>query len=178
MNYFLGFKSRFCNVKIIPIHGGCTDPLSIIKFAIKQSRENEINLNSGDGVWCVFDVDENTNKELKQADIMARKRKIRITLSNPCIEIWFLMHYQLPTPYHDREELKKELREKLPTYEERGTKVTLDPLLADAIMNAKELNKRHQANGIELYSRESNPSSQVYELIDFIKSVIEKNRND
>ena len=45
-----------------------------------------------------------------------------------------------------------------------------------AISNAKDLNKSHKKNGTELISIDSNPSSQVMELVQNILLFIKKNK--
>ena len=41
-----------------------------------------------------------------------------------------------------------------------------------AITRAKKLEKMHSSNGTKLFSRESNPYTQVYQAIEFIHDVI------
>ena len=46
----------------------------------------DLKLNQGDGLWCAFDVDNNTNEDIKNAYNQAVKNKIMIALSNPSFE--------------------------------------------------------------------------------------------
>ena len=45
-----------------------------------------------DEYWCVFDVDE--HPYLNRALELARTSGISIALSNPCLELWFLLHFE------------------------------------------------------------------------------------
>ena len=60
VNYLNGFKTRGSGVDIIPIYGKCTDPKSIVTYAEERMCKWDVDLSEGDGVWCAFDVDENT----------------------------------------------------------------------------------------------------------------------
>lgn len=44
-----------------------------------------------DEVWCVFDVDE--YKDVPSAVSEALRRDVRVALSNPCFELWLLLHF-------------------------------------------------------------------------------------
>jgi hypothetical protein len=44
-----------------------------------------------DETWCVLDVDEFT--DIGQAVADAARQQIRIALSNPCFELWLLLHF-------------------------------------------------------------------------------------
>ena len=76
-----------------------------------------------DMAFCVLDIDailrENTLQEFRKACRQLPKRVVPIT-SNPCIEIWFLMHF-MKTPqsriYESYEALKKVLRIHLENYD-------------------------------------------------------------
>lgn len=47
----------------------------------------------------------------------------------------------------------------------------------DAIQNAKKLNKKHKKLNSDLFSRESNPSTQVFKLVEFIQQLIKNNNH-
>ncbi|MCK4614285.1 MAG: RloB domain-containing protein [Thermoplasmata archaeon] len=179
VNYFKGFRTRYSNVEIIPMHGRCTDPKSIVKFAKEQIEKYDIDFKEGDGVWCAFDVDENSNDALKSAVELAektRKGKIRIALSNPSFEIWFLLHYRFNTSSRTRREALDEVKKFIPDYAKNKEVYSIvEDKLETAISNAKKLNVMHDKNNVDYYSRESNPSSQVFQLIEFIRELTEKN---
>ena len=49
--------------------------------------------------FCVFDtdMDYNKNKIINKAKQYAKERNIKIITSTPCIELWFLLHYEYTT---------------------------------------------------------------------------------
>jgi len=118
INYFNGFKTRQSPVQIIPVHGKCTDPINIVDFAKRQLRDEDLNIKEGDGLWCVFDVDSNPEDSLSKAKDIADKHNIRIALSNPCIELWFILHFQDFCSYIERDEAKRKMKCHIPRYEE------------------------------------------------------------
>ncbi len=166
--YFNRYKSRYSNLKIETPNSKCTDPKNLAKFARKQIEKKGLNFRNGDNIWCVFDCDENTNEDISQACKIA-KNDVKICLSNPNFEFWFLLHYEFIVTRLERSEVIEKLKKHIPNYS-KNTDI-FDHLLNErsvAINNAKKLNKLHGKNNIELISVESNPSTQVYRIVEEI----------
>ena len=48
-----------------------------------------------DEFWCVFDVEWPRNHPgLGEAIKQARENQIRLAVSNPCFELWLILHFQ------------------------------------------------------------------------------------
>ena len=62
-----------------------------------------------DEVWCVHDVDD--HPRLDEARIMARDNDISLAVSNPCFELWLLLHFREDPGMQDRETLIDKLKE-------------------------------------------------------------------
>ena len=166
--YFNRYKSRYSNLKIETPNSKCTDPKNLANFARKQIEKKGLNFKNGDNIWCVFDCDENTNEDISQACKIA-KNDVKICLSNPNFEFWFLLHYEFIVTRLERSEVIEKLKKHIPNYS-KNTDI-FDYLLNErsvAINNAKKLNKLHGKNNIELISVESNPSTQVYRIVEEI----------
>lgn len=177
MNYFKGFKTRYSNLNIIPLHGKCTDPKNIVWFAKEQIKEYRLKLNQGDGLWCAFDVDDSTDEEIKIAKDNANKYNIIVALSNPSLELWYLLHFENILSNITRHEVEERLKNFIPDYtKSKIINHILENKLIIAIDRAKKLNEKHENDEIQLFSRLSNPSSQVFQLIEFIKKITEKNK--
>ncbi len=75
------------------------DPVSIVKFCIKEMSNRGLSPKDGDMVYCVIDVDFNKEIQLKKSIALAKKNGISIVLSNPCFEVFFIFHFRdaLPT---------------------------------------------------------------------------------
>src|SRR5277367_1637370 len=62
-----------------------------------------------DSVWCVFDVDE--HPFLAEAQQKADANGVKVAVSNPCFELWALLHFQDRRAHVDRREAQRLCRE-------------------------------------------------------------------
>ena len=153
-------------MKIETPNAECTDSKNLAKFARNQIKEKDLDLKNGDAIWCVFDCDANTDEALSQACEIA-KNDVKICFSNPSFEIWYLLHYELIVTRLERWDASAKLKKYIPDYEK--SKDVFDLLAdkrSDAIENSKKLNKIHKKNKMDLLCVESNPSTQVYTLVE------------
>ncbi|MEC3995912.1 RloB family protein [Actinacidiphila sp. DG2A-62] len=63
-------------------------PAQLVAYAGKLRAQNR---DGYDEVWCVFDVDEFT--DIADAAVAARRLGIEVAVSNPCFELWLLLHF-------------------------------------------------------------------------------------
>lgn len=93
-NYISSYARRFGVLnKISIIKPSSHSPADMVKEAAKILAIDELEGTSIKEAWCVFDRDgHKTYQEAFQ--LAAHNPRIRICWSNPCIELWFLMHYQ------------------------------------------------------------------------------------
>lgn len=82
-----------------------TTPFELVQAAAAQRREDLREAKKGRGsafhqYWCIFDVDE--HPRLHEALEMARANDIHVALSSPCVELWFLLHFENQTAYIHR----------------------------------------------------------------------------
>ncbi len=151
-------------VVIDKFHGG---PLQLVDRAIKRrtSEQHEARRGRGeafDEYWCVFGRDEHQNFDL--AVIRAVSNGIGIAHSNPCIELWFMLHFSDQTSFIDRHDAQRASK-KLLGCEKRLTPQALKELQAEfctARCRAQALNNKHHLDGS---APRSNPSSDVWRLI-------------
>lgn len=161
--YFKQFRNRNTAVNIDIPHTKVTKPGKLVEFAIEKSNRAEY-----DSTWCVFDVDDtNTNNDIRQAKKLADRHNIQIALSNPSFEFWYLLHYVDYRKILTNPELINELHRFLPNYSKTDESIfyTIQPGQNCAVSRANKINDYHIANGNEIYSRESNPSTQVHKLV-------------
>ena len=145
-----------------------TDPVGLVKIALEKSKY----LNDDDEVWCVFDVNDHTNDELINAQNKAGS-KIKIALSNPSFELWFLLHYEYSTRFENKDKVTKRLKKYINNYEKNVDTfkvLAINPnSLLDAISRAKQLNKHHKSSKTPIFSTQSNPSTQVFRIFELLK---------
>jgi hypothetical protein len=148
--YFNRYKTRYSNLRIETPNSKCTDPINLAKFSREQIKKEALDLKNGDTIWCVFDCDENTNKAISRACEIAGK-DIKICLSNPNFELWFLLHFSFIVSKITRSEVIERLKKYIPSYEKN---IDYYDLLLDkrsiAIENAKKSIGSHESNGVDL----------------------------
>ena len=128
------------------------------RIAKKTGDPNEII----DQVWCVFDVDEHPN--LDEACDQARANAVELAISNPCVELWFLLHFQNQSAYLDRHEALAKLKSHMPSYEKRVDDIRgLESGFEVAKQRALALDDKHAGDSTEF--PQNNPSSGLYRLV-------------
>jgi len=175
--YFGKYRERNSGLIIFTPNTTVTDPINLVKFTLNQINKYDLDFEHGDQVWCVFDTDKNTNENINQARLIAEKNNINLCMSNPCFELWYLLHYCYFDQKISNIDLQKTLEKHIQNYDK--LKDYFNSLLGKrniAIDNAKKLIKKHQAEKTMLLSVKSNPSTQVVGLVEEILKVIEQNK--
>lgn len=122
-----------------------------------------------DEVWCVFDVDE--HPKLEDAKVQARDNDINIALSNPCFELWLLLHFHDQTAHVHRHQVQKRCAsECVEGYAKHVTPEVfrlLTERYADAVRRALALEAWHASRG----TQGNNPSTYVYKLTERLRTI-------
>lgn len=149
--YLDGLKrlSRPVTVKTIVKVGS---PVQLVRHAVKL-RQND--RGGFDEYWCVVDVDE---FDVDEAVVEAESAGISLAVSNPCFEVWLIMHFaECAAGIASPKAALEKLRRHLPSY----TKGVLDfTLLAERVDKAVE---RAKALG------GGNPSSDMWRLVEVVR---------
>lgn len=156
-------RSRYRGVSIEIIKKG-SPPKVLVDKARRYQSSNDKRNPSFDEIWCIFDVDEHPN--IDQAIHEARDSGINIAISNPCFELWLVLHYQNQNRYIDRQEIQS-LAKRLDITDGKGitpkAREHLSTTYSEAKRRAENLEKRHIGNGSKGWE---NPSSQVWKFVD------------
>jgi hypothetical protein len=118
-----------------------------------------------DEVWCVFDVDE--HPQLLEAKQQAQDNNIYIAVSNPCFELWLLLHFRSQTAWIHRHDVQSACRI---CSNEAGKRVNFSELrdrVDVAIQRANELEKWQDGRGCS----GENPSTSVHRLVQRLKDL-------
>jgi hypothetical protein len=115
-------------------------------------------------VWCVFDIDD--HRLIPEAKDQARANGIELAISNPCFELWALLHFQDQSAHIARGKVQRLCATCMPGYEKRLDYETLRPKYPDALHRAQELEKWHDLRS----TVGANPSTAVYRLVERIKA--------
>ncbi|SDG56720.1 RloB-like protein [Sinosporangium album] len=147
-------------------------PLSLVQQARDRKKADVRDQRRGRGAaydeyWCVFDIDEHPN--LGQAMELAVAHDINLAVSNPCLELWFLLHRQEQWASLDRREAQRQVRELL-GFAKVPSQAALESLTErhdQAMKRAQALDGKHAGDGSP--SR-ANPSTDVWRLIERIRA--------
>lgn len=136
-----------------------------LKFCNTYRRIREV-----DQIWCIFDVDHYTIQQIDEISKRANKDNIQTVVSNPCFELWLVLHKGKQTAHITSNKIKKRA-EDLRIIEGKVIAVTGWPCLFDNYEDAKtraiSLGRMHRLNGSP---PRSNPSSDVWRLVDVLRS--------
>ena len=160
-SYFEGLRERW-KLHSAQVHAMGRDPLRVVERAIRlrddRRAEEEPDF---DQVWCILDMDEHAR--LPVATEVAAKEEVKIALSTPCFEVWYLLHFEYTaSPYANCKQVVTRLKGHLPR--KRYSKAepplnTLMPELPRALRNAGTLRKHNKLADSE------NPSTDVDLLV-------------
>jgi hypothetical protein len=74
---------------------GGSSPLALVRMAVDARERSVREEGEIDEIWCVFDVEWPTNHpNLQQAIDLARGNGVFLAISNPCFEIWLILHFR------------------------------------------------------------------------------------
>lgn len=72
-------------------------PSTLVEAARRDRRKGDLDI---DSFWCIFDVESpQPHGDLSRAMAMALTNGIRVAVSNPCFELWLILHLQDQTRY-------------------------------------------------------------------------------
>jgi hypothetical protein len=145
-------------------------PKSVVKRAVEMKKKSESEADARgdenfryDFVWCVFDVDQHPLHEAKE---QARANAIDVAVSNPCFELWLLLHFQDQTAHIDGRKLQQLCGKYMPGYQKAPPCDALMQRQGGAIERAIQLEKWQALRG----KAGGNPSTGVHRLIQQIRT--------
>ena len=158
-----------------------TDPENVVEAIVKHERENPSN--KYEKKWAVIDRDDWSKQQINGAIQRAKELGICIAISNEAYELWILLHFQPLSRHTHRTELNSKLKK---IFKDRFridySKSSQDiyafivGLQSQAITNAKKLVAMHIRNHGELAPYENNPLTMIFELIECLNSLYEKDK--
>lgn len=140
----------------------------VLNYALSYKKNHPRDFLDGDLIYCIFDRDSNLNNELQKAQKLAKENGLIIIFSNPCFEYWILTHFgYFPSSYESNEIVVK-LNEFLGAYQKNDKDIYDKTIskISEGINNAKRITTDFLQKNPSVLCRESNPSTQVYLLIE------------
>jgi hypothetical protein len=134
-------------------------PRQAIEYARKLTAGNP---RTFDEVWCVVDVDQ---FDIAEAAAAATRARVSLAVSNPCFELWLLLHHDSCTSHCDGYvDVAGRLKKHLPEYDKsRLTFAAYRDGVDDAVRRARRLDPTGTAFT-------TNPSTNVWQLVERIRA--------
>ncbi len=160
-------KISTANIQVVP--PGPTSPIEIVNRAVRL-RDEQRRSDSYDEVWCVFDVEAKVTQParegLAEALRNADEKKIKVALSNPCFELWLLLHHEDCTAWIASDAVQRRCSE---------LNIVTDKKIQDAtgILSRHDEAKPRAENQSQSHNRngttnpaQRNPETTVHRLVD------------
>ena len=164
-NYFKKFPANPAVYDDINILGLGYNTVSLVREAIRLKTEAKMSKQPYIEVWCVFDKDDYTFKQLQDAIGLAGRNQIKCAYSIEAFELWYMLHFN----FYDSALSRKEYEEKLTkllgrTYKKNdsGLYGVLFRRQKTAIKNAKKLYELKE----KLPFSQQDPITTVFELVE------------
>ena len=151
--------------------GGVGAPYTIAEKAVEQakelglarsSRRKKDSFEENDQVWAVFDRDE--HPRFDEAVKLCERHGVHLGRSNPCFELWLILH----EIYFDRAESRHEMQKILATlrreYDRDSGKTPDCDEMIDRVEDAEERGERQLENREQGGNPYGNPSTTVGRL--------------
>jgi RloB-like protein len=168
---YLSYWYRLHRERVVVViderHGA---PMTLVAAAIAERKHHLAETKRGRGTgfdeyWCIFDVDE--HPQLDRALSLAHDNDINIALSNPCLELWFVLHAEPQTAFIGRDAIQRRCKT-LFGFTKRPTQESLELFVGtyqQAKLRAIDLASMHNLNDSPVGS---NPSTSAWTLVEAI----------
>ena len=158
------FPNTLVDVKIAP---GVGVPMTIAKCAkecAKSQRRNKkgASFAENDSVWAVFDRDK--HPRFDEAVNLCREHDIDVARSDPCFELWLVLHEQDYDKPCSCDEVQRKLEDLRPEYDRNSAKMPDCDNLMNRIEEAEQRAERQLSRRREEGCPCGNPSTTVFQL--------------
>ena len=143
-------------------------PLTLVEAAVDARARTVQDRSEIDEVWCLFDVEWPQNHpNLTEALTLARRNDVNVAVSNPCFELWLVLHFQDQTAWLDTNAAKRLLKGHDDSQGKAVDGAIYMPLRAEAARRSRSLDKRHKGDGKTFPN--NNPSSGMHQFLDAVQ---------
>lgn len=139
-------------------------PLTLVRAAVDTRRRARAEEAEIDQFWCVFDVEwPKQHPALHEAIHLAQQHGIHVAVSNPCFELWLVLHHQDQTGWLDNDTARRLRRSCDGSPDKNVDGATYMSRRGEAARRARLLDERHHRNGTTF--PDDNPSSGMHRLL-------------
>lgn len=145
------------------------EPLGLVRAAVAHQQRARLEGDAFDEVWCVMDVENPApHPSLEEALRLARRNRIRCALSNPCFELWLILHFDDQQAWLTSDQACRQA-ESLPIGYDRSSKSfhyeKLNDCRPTAIDRARRLDSLYDA---DYDVRGKNPWTAIQQLVEVL----------
>lgn len=155
------------DIRFHPGTGGCA-PLTLVDMAVEERKRASNEEGEIDEFWCVFDVEWPTNHaHLSRAVAKARDNEVEVAISNPCFELWLILHLENHTAWLNTAAAERRRRQ---LDGAKGKAIDAQLYMEKRTLARKRshaLARRHEGNGTSF--PDDNPSSGMYRLLNSVE---------
>jgi hypothetical protein len=165
------------DIDIIPEAGvPYTQAQSAIRVATERGffKKRKESFERNDQFWVVFDRDDHPRFEESVA--LCEAKKIHAARSNPCFELWLILHYQDYDKPSDRHQVQSHLQTIDPKYDAKGRKLAACDSLVANLETAERRAEAQITRRAEENSHFGPPSTTMHLLTRAIRHASQKSR--
>jgi hypothetical protein len=158
--YFDIFENTRIQVRVISTEDGLSSPEHVFE-RLKEFHE-QYELNDDDELWLMIDVDRWGNQKLSQISSATRQKGFSLAISNPCFEVWLLLHLVDVIPINSTcNNVKARLRRELGSYNPSNLDIGVyRPFVGEAVRRARNLRQLPNERWPRLFG------SHVYKVVE------------
>jgi hypothetical protein len=156
------------NIEIGGTHG---EPLGLVRAAISQKERERRDGNPFSQIWCVFDVEApQPHASLDEAIALAQRNKIRCGITNPCFELWLILHLKDHRAWLTSDAACEQLMGLSCGYDKHGKRFDYDVIRDHRDTAAARADTLHGQLTDPSSPRERNPWTSVHDLFRELQS--------
>jgi hypothetical protein len=141
-------------------------PMTLVEMACEARRRSELDV---DHFWCVFDVESPMpHPNLDRARQMARDNGVNLAVSNPCFEVWLILHLEDQNAYMTTAEAVHRRKELDGANDKHLDSTLYMPRRHDAAARAARLKLKHAGDGSSF--PQDNPSSSFADFVNLVEA--------
>ena len=158
-----------------------TDPVGMVSGLVEAMGYYGFSAEHGDLAFCLVDFDLSHDKERQVRDALriAEAHGIRLIISNPCFELWYICHFTAnPQALWFKQRPCQGYGEIYPILckSMEGIYGILKGQLPDAIRNAESLERRAIEHGYGRYTASFAPATDVHHILASMRECISSGR--
>jgi hypothetical protein len=165
--YFNHFNERTAPFNLHIVNCESTDVTNMAKKAVSIFVNKQLDLEIGDKVYCLVDLDLEQHKYDKFIKAKNTHKKIEIIPSNPCFEIWLQYYFtKNPKVVNSSQKVKEEMTKYLPDYTESMNIITEVKLgMNEHVIAINNSETRNSYYSKDLKEIEKNPYTEIATIV-------------